>query len=120
MTAYSWKEVYVIMSVICSKFLLKLVMRTWIFLKLSHVSTLSILDRGNPNQLLDCHHLFGACRSSLANAEIYELLYSFSLFYFEFEGNFRSTSPQGLIFGGAIYRRVFCVTSLGGLYWERL
>ena len=23
--------------------------------------------------------------------------------------------PRGLIFGGAIYRRVFCVTSLGGL-----
>ena len=38
------------------------------------------------------------------------LLYSFSLFYFEFEGNFTSTSPQGLIFGGAIYRKGFCVT----------
>ena len=49
--AYSWKEVYVIMSVICSKFLLKLVMRTWIFLKLRHVSTLSILDRGNPGEI---------------------------------------------------------------------
>ena len=23
---------------------------------------------------------------------------------------------QGLVFGGAIYRRVFCVTNLGGLY----
>ena len=28
--------------------------------------------------------------------------------------------PAGLIFGGAIYRRVFCVTSLGGLYLEGL
>ena len=26
----------------------------------------------------------------------------FALFYFVFEGNFPSTSPQGLIFGGAI------------------
>ena len=26
----------------------------------------------------------------------------FALFYFEFEGNFPSTSPGGLIFGGAI------------------
>ena len=48
------------------------------------------------------------------------LLYSFSLFYFEFEGNFTSTSPQGLIFGGAIYWRGFCVASLGGLYLEGL
>ena len=40
----------------------------------------------------------------------------FALFYFVFEGNFPSTSPKGLIFGGAIQRRVFCVTGLGGLY----
>jgi len=66
--------------------------------------------------LLDCNHLFGARKSSLANAEIYVLLYSFSLFYFEFEGHFTSIAPQGLIFGGAIYWRGFCVTSLGGLY----
>ena len=26
----------------------------------------------------------------------------FASFYFVFEGNFRSTSPRGLIFGGAI------------------
>ena len=26
----------------------------------------------------------------------------FALFYFVFEGNFPSTSPRGLIFGGAI------------------
>ena len=42
----------------------------------------------------------------------------FALFYFVFAGNFPSTSPGGLIFGGAIYRRVFCVTGLGGLYLE--
>ena len=44
----------------------------------------------------------------------------FALFYFVFEGNFPSTSPRGLIFGGAILRRVFCVTGLGGLYLEGL
>ena len=27
---------------------------------------------------------------------------------------FTSTNPQGRVFGGAIYRRVFCVTSWGG------
>ena len=44
----------------------------------------------------------------------------FALFYFVFEGNFPSKRPRGLIFGGAILRRVFCVTSLGGLYLEGL
>ena len=44
----------------------------------------------------------------------------FALFYFVFEGNFPSTSPRRLIFGGAIYRRVFCVTGLGGLCLEGL
>ena len=40
----------------------------------------------------------------------------FVLFYFVFEGNFPRTRPWGLTFGGAIYRRVFCVTgSVGGL-----
>ena len=44
----------------------------------------------------------------------------FVLFYFVFEGNFQVQAPGGLIFGGAIYRRVFCGTSLGGLYMEGL
>ena len=45
-----------------------------------------------------------------------------ALFYFVFEGNFQVQAPQvqGLVFGGAISRRVFCVTSLGGLYLEGL
>ena len=43
------------------------------------------------------------------------------------EGTFQVQAPAGeggggggggLIFGGAIYRRVFCVTSLGGLFSE--
>ena len=44
----------------------------------------------------------------------------FALFYFVFDGNCPSTSPQGLIFRGAIWRRVFSVTGLGGLYLEGL
>ena len=41
----------------------------------------------------------------------------FALFYFVFEGNFHVQAPRGLIIiGGVIQRRVFCVTSLGGLY----
>ena len=45
----------------------------------------------------------------------------FALLYFVFEGNFPSTSSLGwIIFGGAIGRRVFCVTGFGGLYLEGL
>ena len=44
----------------------------------------------------------------------------FAFFWFVFEGNFQVQAPGGLIFGGAIKRRVFCVTSLGGLYLEGL
>ena len=44
----------------------------------------------------------------------------FALFYFVFEGNFQLQAPGGLIIGGAILQRVFCVTSLGGLYLEGL
>ena len=44
----------------------------------------------------------------------------FALFYFAFEGNFQVQAPGGLIFGGAISRRVFCVMTSGGLYLEGL
>ena len=44
----------------------------------------------------------------------------FALFWFVFEGNFQVQAPGGLIFRGAIYWRVFCVTSLGGSYLEWL
>ena len=57
---------------------------------------------------------------SLANAKIYLLLCSFRFFEFWIWGQFPSTSPQGLVFGGAIYWRVFCVMSLGGLYLKGL
>jgi len=41
----------------------------------------------------------------------------FTLFYLVFGGNFQMQVPEGLIFGGAIYWRVF---SLEGLYLEAL
>ena len=44
----------------------------------------------------------------------------FALFYFVFESNFQVQALGGLILGGAIERRVFCVTGLGGLYLEGL
>ena len=42
----------------------------------------------------------------------------FPLFYFVFKGNVQVQAPVGLIFGGAISRRVFCFSSLEGLYLE--
>ena len=45
-------------------------------------------------------------------------LEQFPLFNFEYMGNFRIQAPGGLVFGGAIYRRVICVTSLRGLFSE--
>ena len=43
-----------------------------------------------------------------------------ALFYFVFEGNFPSTSPDGLIFEAAFQREVFASPVLGGLYLEEL
>ena len=42
----------------------------------------------------------------------------FALFYFVFEGNFPSTSPRGLIFGGAILRYRFGGLIFGGAYFR--
>ena len=44
----------------------------------------------------------------------------FALFYFVFEGNFPSASFRGLTFGGAIYWRIYCIATLGGLHLEGL
>ena len=46
----------------------------------------------------------------------------FALFYFVFEGNFQLRPSGGLIFGGAIQRRGFSVTSFGGraFIWRAL
>ena len=43
----------------------------------------------------------------------------FALLYFVF-GGYLVQAPGGLIFGGVMQRRGFCVTSLGGLYLEGL
>ena len=55
----------------------------------------------------------------LAKTKFFFLLYIFLFFFFFFFffnlGQFPIRSPRGLLFGGAIYRRVFCVTSFGGL-----
>ena len=44
----------------------------------------------------------------------------FALFYFVFESNFPSTSPQGASIWRGDLTEGFCVTSLGGLYLEGL
>ena len=44
----------------------------------------------------------------------------FALFTLYLRAISKYKPPGGLIFGGAIYRRVFCVKSLGGLYLEGL
>ena len=44
----------------------------------------------------------------------------FALFYFVFEGNFPSTSPQGAYIWRGYLTEVFCVTGLGGIYFEGL
>ena len=43
-----------------------------------------------------------------------------ALSYLYLRAIFQVQAPGGLIFGGAIQRRVFCVTGLGGLYLEGL
>ena len=102
------------MSVICRKFLLKLALRTYILLNLSHASTLSLWNeeiqarrvkreqRAQTATYRDTFlvQLFDTRNSSLANAKIYVLLYSSCFDLFWIWGHFPSISPQGLIFGG--------------------
>ena len=45
----------------------------------------------------------------------------FALFYFVFEGNFQVQATGGLIFGGAVQRRVFFALPVWGAYiWRGL
>ena len=44
----------------------------------------------------------------------------FALFYFVFEGNFPNTNPRGLIYGGTIEQRGFCVPVWGAYIWRGL
>ena len=45
----------------------------------------------------------------LANRKIYVLLYSFALFYFEFEGNFQVQAPEGLYSEGRFNGGIFAL-----------
>ena len=108
-------------SVICSKLLLKLALRMQIFLNLSRASTLSIWTKEIQADTEEWTMQTAIYRdtfwlqsfgtrtgnSSLANAKIYVLLYSFC-FVFWIWRPFLSTNPRGLVFGGAIYQKVFC------------
>ena len=49
-----------------------------------------------------------------------KFLFQNALFYFVFEGKFQVQASRGLIFGGVISRRIFCVMILGGLYLKGL
>ena len=44
----------------------------------------------------------------------------FALFYFVFEGNFQVQAPWGAYMWRGDLTEGFCITSLGGLYLERL
>ena len=58
---------------------------------------------------------------SIGLALLLEVNLSFLIcFTLYFRAIFQVQGPGGLIFGGAIKRRVFCVTSLGALYLEGL
>ena len=61
--------------------------------------------------------------SSVANAKIYVLLYSFRFAYFEFEGNFQVQAPGGLYSerrfnGGFFLRYEFGGPIFGGAYFR--
>ena len=59
--------------------------------------------------------------SELAYRQIVKRKFTvFVLFYSVFEANFQVQAPRDLYSEGAIKQRVFCITSLGGLYLEEL
>ena len=57
--------------------------------------------------------------SLMVGRKFYRVFFCFTLYL---RAIFQVQAPRGggLIFGGAIERRVFCVTGLGGLYMEEL
>ena len=66
--------------------------------------------------------LWEVCISkSIGLANSWKGIYRFCFVLLCIKGQFSKYKPPGgLIFGGVISRRVFCVTSLGGLYSEGL
>ena len=116
------------MSVICSMFLVKLALRKQIFLKTQPCKCFVHLARGNPSQdcselrkqhleytmtLCDGNHLaqvikfFGKCKNLCVTLQ-FLLCYILNL-------SAISEYKPGLVFGGAIQRRVSFDTSLGSL-----
>ena len=120
------------MSVICSKFLLKLALRTKNFLKLSHASTLSResklrLKSELPQQQytvtrFDCNPT-GTRNSSLANAKMYvtvQFLLCFFFYYFEFEGYFRVQAHGDCIWRGDLSEGFLHYQFVGPMYLQGL
>ena len=66
-----------------------------------------------PVTLFDCNHLAHAI--VLWQRQKCMLLYSFCFLLFWVWGHFLSRSPRGVVFGGAIYQRVFLHYKFGGL-----
>ena len=103
--AYGWKEIYVSNF---QKFVLKLENSAMQVLCLYGKRKSTPRVKGELRKqpytvtLFDCNHFHGTRNSSLANAKIYVLLYSFYFALFWIWGQFPSTSPQGLVFGGPI------------------
>ena len=116
------------MSVICSKFLVKLALRKQIFLKTQPCKNFVYIDRGNPSQdcselrkqhleytrtLFDCNHqahvnkFFGKCKSLCVTLQ-------FLLCFILNLRAIRVQAPVCIWRGDLIYRRVSCFTSLGG------
>ena len=114
------------MSLMCSKFFLKLALRTQIFLKLSHASTLSILteeiqakteERGTQTAIYCGTFLL----QSLGTRNSYMCYCTvFALFYFEFERNFRVQSPRRVYLEGRFIGGFFALRVWEGLYLEGL
>ena len=113
-------------SVICSKLLLKLALRMQIFLNLSRASTLSIwtkeiqakTEEWTTQTAIYCDTFwlqsFGTHNSSLANAKIYVLLYSFRFVLFWIWEQFPSIRKGefgGLTFRGAYFWNFTLFTS---------
>ena len=96
------------MSVICRKFLLKLALRTYILLNLSHASTLSLWNeeiqaRVNREQRKQQHTVTLFEYNYLAHVIVLWQMQKFmcyctvfALIYFEFEGTSQALAPKGL------------------------
>ena len=91
------------------------------------------MDRRNPSQEWEVNYANRNNVWHFLNAIIWGMwwffgkdknLYIFALFYFVFDGDFQVQDPGGrgggLISGGAILRKIFCVTNMGAYVWRGL